>query len=98
MGTTMAVAKENAAGVSESGRYECGTCGMFFCIDCDVFAHEVVHNCPGCLSREAAMVGDEEVENGVTNGATNGDVVMGEADVATADPVRAQIKGKGKAQ
>ena len=42
-------------GVSESGRYECGTCGRFFCIDCDVFAHEVVHNCPGCLSREQLL-------------------------------------------
>ncbi|KAL8718475.1 MAG: hypothetical protein Q9225_004389 [Loekoesia sp. 1 TL-2023] len=38
--------------VSESGRYECATCGQFFCVDCDVFCHEIVHNCPGCLSRE----------------------------------------------
>ncbi|KAL8833046.1 MAG: hypothetical protein Q9170_004551 [Blastenia crenularia] len=38
--------------VSESGRYQCGTCGQFFCVDCDVFCHEIVHNCPGCLSRE----------------------------------------------
>jgi transcription initiation factor TFIIH subunit 2 len=44
--------KGREAGVSESGRYECTTCGSFFCIDCDVFAHEVVHNCPGCLSKE----------------------------------------------
>ena len=42
-------------GVSESGRYECETCGRFFCIDCDVFAHEVVHNCPGCQSREGIL-------------------------------------------
>ena len=45
----------NKDGVSESGRYECGTCGRLFCIDCDVFAHEVVHNCPGCQSREALL-------------------------------------------
>lgn len=43
-------------GVSESGRYECETCGRFFCIDCDVFAHEVVHNCPGCQSREGDLL------------------------------------------
>ena len=43
-------------GVSESGRYECETCGRFFCIDCDVFAHEVVHNCPGCQSREGILL------------------------------------------
>ena len=52
-----AMGREGAttAGVSESGRYECPVCGMFFCIDCDVFAHEVVHNCPGCQSREAGL-------------------------------------------
>ena len=37
-------------GVSESHRYECDNCKRHFCIDCDVFSHEVVHNCPGCLS------------------------------------------------
>ncbi|QSS62476.1 transcription factor TFIIH complex subunit Ssl1 [Histoplasma capsulatum] len=37
-------------GVSVSGRYECPVCECHFCIDCDVFAHEVVHNCPGCQS------------------------------------------------
>jgi len=36
---------------SESGRYECRTCESHFCIDCDMFAHMVLHNCPGCLSR-----------------------------------------------
>ena len=55
-------------GVSESGRYECETCGSFFCIDCDVFTHEVVHNCPGCQSREgelqAALLANQEEEDG----------------------------------
>ena len=37
-------------GISESGRYACVVCGNHFCIDCDVFAHEVLHNCPGCQS------------------------------------------------
>jgi transcription initiation factor TFIIH subunit 2 len=37
-------------GMSDSGRYACVVCGNHFCIDCDVFAHEVVHNCPGCQS------------------------------------------------
>ena len=40
-------------GASESSRYECESCGNHFCIDCDVFCHEVVHNCPGCLSGNA---------------------------------------------
>ncbi|KAH8716920.1 hypothetical protein GQ44DRAFT_688360 [Phaeosphaeriaceae sp. PMI808] len=36
---------------SESGRYECRACENHFCIDCDMFSHMVLHNCPGCLSR-----------------------------------------------
>ena len=49
-------------GVSESGRYECETCNCFFCIDCDVFAHEVAHNCPGCQSREGELARKVELE------------------------------------
>lgn len=45
----------NKDGVSESARYECETCGGFFCIDCDLFAHDFVHNCPGCQSREGML-------------------------------------------
>ena len=52
----------NKDGVSESGRYECANCMRFFCIDCDVFAHEVVHNCPGCQSREGLLNSGVEVE------------------------------------
>ncbi|VEU21033.1 DEKNAAC101933 [Brettanomyces naardenensis] len=33
-----------------SSRYRCTECGTDFCIDCDVFIHEVLHNCPGCES------------------------------------------------
>ncbi|KAH9908047.1 Ssl1-like-domain-containing protein [Xylariomycetidae sp. FL2044] len=39
-----------AKGLSESGRYACEVCLNHFCIDCDLFAHEVLHNCPGCQS------------------------------------------------
>ena len=50
------IPKSASSGVSESGRYECRTCGNHFCIDCDVFSHEVVHNCPGCQSREGDLL------------------------------------------
>ncbi|KAL4870168.1 hypothetical protein BDV12DRAFT_62347 [Aspergillus spectabilis] len=40
-----------AKGMSVSSRYECMVCKNHYCIDCDLFAHEVVHNCPGCQSR-----------------------------------------------
>ncbi|CAG8746846.1 6970_t:CDS:2, partial [Acaulospora morrowiae] len=33
-----------------SGIYTCPKCKQYFCLDCDVFVHEVIHNCPGCLS------------------------------------------------
>jgi transcription initiation factor TFIIH subunit 2 len=60
------IEKEQAA--AESSRYECQACGSHFCIDCDLFCHEVVHNCPGCLSGVKAVV-----ENGA--GAVNGNGV-----------------------
>lgn len=31
-----------------SSRYKCPKCKKDFCINCDVFVHEVLHNCPGC--------------------------------------------------
>ena len=63
-------------GVSESGRYRCTVCGNHFCIDCDVFAHEVIHNCPGCQSdtRGQGRVEDGEME-----------VEVGEQTVAARD-------------
>lgn len=64
-----------AKGVSESGRYSCEVCGQHFCIDCDVFAHEVIHNCPGCQSRSQVLdVGPPTEVNG--NGQTNGAMVV----------------------
>ena len=63
-------------GVSESGRYECENCGRFFCIDCDVFCHEIIHNCPGCQSREQYLT-DRAGEIGRAMG---GMQVNGDAD------------------
>lgn len=53
-------------GTSESGRYACEVCRNHFCIDCDVFAHEMGHNCPGCQSdaRDVIENGEMEIENG----------------------------------
>jgi transcription initiation factor TFIIH subunit 2 len=31
-------------------RFACPECNNYFCVDCDAFLHESVHNCPGCLS------------------------------------------------
>ncbi|KAF7543255.1 hypothetical protein G7046_g10033 [Stylonectria norvegica] len=59
-------------GVSESGRYACQICDQHFCIDCDVFAHEVIHNCPGCQSL-APQPEAQANGNGHTNGKMNVD-------------------------
>lgn len=63
---------------SESARYECRACENHFCIDCDVFAHMVLHNCPGCLSRldPGAMQNGSGNGDGNGNGNGNGDVAM----------------------
>ena len=42
---------EPPKGASESSRYACTSCGEHFCIDCDVYNHDILHNCAGCLSR-----------------------------------------------
>lgn len=75
---------KDLAKISESGRYACVVCGNHFCIDCDVFSHEVVHNCPGCQgdTRAAAQAQREmeaaaaatEGNNGVTR--ANGEMIV----------------------
>ncbi|KIX99490.1 uncharacterized protein Z520_05066 [Fonsecaea multimorphosa CBS 102226] len=48
---------------TSTGRYECPVCRRHFCIDCDLFAHEVVHNCPGCQSAkiQTSLMGETEL-------------------------------------
>lgn len=33
----------------ESLRFQCPECRNIFCVDCDTFLHDTLHNCPGCL-------------------------------------------------
>lgn len=61
-------------GTSESSRYACEVCGNHFCIDCDVFAHEVAHNCPGCQGDTRGTVKRNEVHREMPS--EDGDVVM----------------------
>lgn len=49
------VSENNTKGMSVSSRYECSSCKNHFCIDCDLFAHEIVHNCPGCQSNTSPV-------------------------------------------
>ncbi|KAF2672073.1 TFIIH basal transcription factor complex, subunit SSL1 [Microthyrium microscopicum] len=52
-------------GSSESSRYECPSCHHHFCVDCDVFCHQTLYNCPGCQSGPPAQV---PASNGETTG------------------------------
>ena len=51
------------ANPGSTSRYACPVCRKHFCIDCDLFAHEVVHNCPGCQSirMDTSLMGETEV-------------------------------------
>ena len=55
---------------TNTSRYECTFCHKHFCIECDLFAHEVVHNCPGCQSGNAVagLMGEIEMEVESSNG------------------------------
>lgn len=55
-----------SSGGSESHRYRCTVCDQHFCIECDLWAHEVGFNCPGCMSlpTELELDGQEGVAGG----------------------------------
>ncbi|KAL1902145.1 hypothetical protein Cpir12675_000044 [Ceratocystis pirilliformis] len=60
-------------GVSESGRYACILCKNHFCVDCDVFAHEVIHNCAGCQGDTRAAIAHSQIRaNGNLKSGANG--------------------------
>ena len=42
---------ESKLDLMTSSRYRCPRCKQDFCIDCDVFIHETLHNCPACEDR-----------------------------------------------
>jgi transcription initiation factor TFIIH subunit 2 len=51
------IATQNGNGTAINGdaqmekstsRYACTSCGLYFCIDCDLFAHEQLYECFGC--------------------------------------------------
>jgi transcription initiation factor TFIIH subunit 2 len=75
-------------GTTSTSRYECPVCRRHFCIDCDLFAHEVVHNCPGCQSvkMQTSLMGETEVG---TDGAQ---------DTSTKDSVRNERNGTAQAE
>lgn len=42
--------------LSEVHAYKCDQCSYVFCIDCDVFIHEIHHCCPGCASKRTPQL------------------------------------------
>jgi transcription initiation factor TFIIH subunit 2 len=40
--------QESLSGTDSSLHMKCGKCQQIFCVDCDLFIHNSLHNCPGC--------------------------------------------------
>ncbi|XP_067005877.1 general transcription factor IIH subunit 2 isoform X2 [Anabrus simplex] len=40
---------------SDKHVYQCKTCNRIFCLDCDLFIHDTLHSCPGCISSKDAV-------------------------------------------
>jgi transcription initiation factor TFIIH subunit 2 len=40
--------QESLSSSTSSLHMKCGKCHHLFCIDCDLFIHNSLHNCPGC--------------------------------------------------
>lgn len=70
-----------------SSRYECPVCRHHFCIDCDLFAHEVVHNCPGCQSARmhTTLMGETEIPGDERNDGAEAGTSNGTARVENGD-------------
>lgn len=68
-----------------SSRYKCPACHYHFCIDCDLFAHEVVHNCPGCQSvkMHTSLMGETEIMDGDSSGPSGADGLSRNGATAT---------------
>ena len=50
IGVSSLSSSETSKGDSEESlRFQCPECKNIFCVDCDTFLHETLHNCPGCL-------------------------------------------------
>lgn len=41
--------KGDTSGSDGMLRFRCPNCNNLFCIDCEAYLHETLHNCPGCL-------------------------------------------------
>ncbi|XP_068665958.1 general transcription factor IIH subunit 2-like [Aristolochia californica] len=41
-------------------RVACPKCKHHFCLDCDIYIHESLHNCPGCESIRDSKLGNEQ--------------------------------------
>ncbi|KAJ2815734.1 hypothetical protein FBU31_006820 [Coemansia sp. 'formosensis'] len=40
---------EPGGGGGGPGKYRCPRCKHDYCLECDIFIHETLHNCPGCV-------------------------------------------------
>ncbi|KAK9459650.1 Ssl1-like-domain-containing protein [Lipomyces oligophaga] len=57
---------DNSGQSTSTGRFQCPLCRRQFCIDCDLFAHEILHNCPGCEAMATRKRTGRKRKNGAT--------------------------------
>lgn len=48
--TNICFACQKTLGETDKVVYECTNCLKIFCIDCDIFIHDILHTCPGCAT------------------------------------------------
>jgi transcription initiation factor TFIIH subunit 2 len=75
---------KTGSSTSVSSRYRCPDCAQHFCVDCDVFCHETLYNCPGCQSlseevKKAAVGTRRKKRTPVEEERVNGDGDIGAA-------------------
>ena len=61
-------------GPTGTQRFVCPSCHNHFCIDCDLYCHEVLHNCPGCERLSQGTNGSHK--NSEPNGAIDSDPMI----------------------
>lgn len=69
----------------------CSRCTQPFCIECDIYVHEQLHNCPGCLSSPPQLrLSEAKIQPTVINTATaNANATASTASTTTASAVNA---------
>lgn len=56
LGDSCYACKKVLSPVHDKNVYQCGNCEQIYCVDCDIFIHDVLHTCVGCNTIPANIV------------------------------------------